>query len=664
MIEIRAFRDLVRLFFIFKREFKLAFLVTVIAAALGAFLLPSRYLSEARLLVKPGRETATLPIEYQDRQALIAPSTQRDPIVDEEKMLTGRPIARAVVDYYLAHVESRPPKGFWKTIKYGIKKTLNWSVETLRSGLVLINVVEDQSPAERLAAKFEKAFEVTHAPGSSVMEISFTWGDPAEAQAIVDKWISIYLDERTQALGRKSLYEFYENESQRLAAEIAEDKATISRYLQDIDGLNSSEKLESLSARINKVTEERAEARAEQLALEGGISRAGQWSRELPSEVMKERELSLNPVQQDLKLKLNGLELERLDKLKIYREDSAPIKDLDAAIAAMKVAIASEKDTVQRSENRVPNELVIMLKRGSLERDMRANELSAHIKAYDQELESLKGERNRVLSIDPELSRLERDLTAAEKNYALYRDSLEKARIDQELDNSRISNIAIIEQATFSPSRVFPKSLLILLMAIPAGIAVGLFTIYLCYLLDQRIHDGGRLEVRFGVRVWSTVLEVDPKGPLNLAFEASLYRLYSLLPLDRIQESGLTIGLSSARGAEGVSFIAEKVLHILQDRKIDARLAKDEFDRAAAGEVVILMASSLVDNHSAFVQLKQADLILLVIEARKSTVPVVENALGILKTAFGKVDGLVLNRRRYEIPDSLLARINRLKGEA
>lgn len=662
MIEIRSVRDLVRLFFIFQREFRLAVMATVIVAILGAFLLPSRYGSEARLLVKPGRETSTLPIEYGDRQTLVAPSTQRDPIVDEEKMLTGRPIIRAVADYYLSELPDQPPQGVWKTVKFYVKQGASAVLETLRSGLILIGIVEEQSPSERLASKLEKQFEVTHAPGSSVMEIRFSWDDPLVAQKIVNKWVSIYLDERTRALGRKSLYAFYEMESQNLARQIAATKQTISTHLTNIDGISGKEKLESLTDRLNKVAAERSDAYAEQLGLEKGIHNAERRARELPREVVSERELSLNPTQQDLKLKLNGLELERLEMLKVYQNGAPRINELDTSIAALKDRIAQEKETVQRSENLSPNELVTMLQRNSLERDTRVSELKARIGAYDKELKDLKGERHRILSIEPTLSRLERDLAVAEKNYALYLDSLEKARIDRELDNSRISNIAVIEHATFSPARIFPKSLMILLMAIPAGIAVGLFVLYLCYLLDQRIHDGGRLEQRFGVPLWSTVPELDPSTPVNPAFEASLYRLYSLLPLDRIRESGLTIGLSSARQGEGVSFVAERLLQILGDRQIPARIAQGDADRAAPGEVVLLEASSLTSNHAAFVQLKQADLILLVVRACQSTVPMLENALGILTTAFGKVDGIVLNRRRFEIPAALLARLARLKG--
>ncbi|ETV28251.1 hypothetical protein Q047_01859 [Pseudomonas aeruginosa BWHPSA042] len=62
MIEIRSLRDLLRLLFIYQREFKLAALSAVVIIVLGAFLLPAKYESNARLLVKPGRDS-TLPIE-------------------------------------------------------------------------------------------------------------------------------------------------------------------------------------------------------------------------------------------------------------------------------------------------------------------------------------------------------------------------------------------------------------------------------------------------------------------------------------------------------------------------------------------------------------------------------------------------------------------------
>ncbi len=108
MIEIRSLRDLLRLLFIYQREFKLAALSAVVIIVLGAFLLPAKYESNARLLVKPGRDS-TLPIEISNRQALVMPSTQRD--LSSTKTPAHRPavIVRQVAERYLEVLANRPP---------------------------------------------------------------------------------------------------------------------------------------------------------------------------------------------------------------------------------------------------------------------------------------------------------------------------------------------------------------------------------------------------------------------------------------------------------------------------------------------------------------------------------------------------------------------------
>jgi hypothetical protein len=68
----------------------------------------------------------------------------------------------------------------------------------------------------------------------------------------------------------------------------------------------------------------------------------------------------------------------------------------------------------------------------------------------------------------------------------------------------------------------------------------------------------------------------------------------------------------------------------------------------------LLQASNLLSNRQAFLSLGKADLIVMVVEARASVVPVVDNALGVLRTAFRKVDGIILNRRRFEVPTRVM----------
>ncbi|MCR3769996.1 TonB-dependent receptor [Pseudomonas aeruginosa] len=258
MIEIRSLRDLLRLLFIYQREFKLAALSAVVIIVLGAFLLPAKYESNARLLVKPGRDS-TLPIEISNRQALVMPSTQRDPIVDEERLLTGRPIVRQVAERYLEVLANRPPpEGLWKRTKFYVKKAIGAVFDGIRVTLETFGVIEETTAVERLAKDLEKKFEVTHAAGSTVMEISFTWSEPEVAQEVVKAWIEIYMEERTQALGRKSLYAFYEAQTADSAAQIKSYKAQILKHLNEIGASSIEDRLQDLSERINVLRGEAA----------------------------------------------------------------------------------------------------------------------------------------------------------------------------------------------------------------------------------------------------------------------------------------------------------------------------------------------------------------------------------------------------------------------
>lgn len=659
MIEIRSLRDLLRLFFIFRREFKLAVITTIVVAVLGAFLLPARYESDARLLVKPGRDNTTLPIEAANRQTLIAPSTQHDPIVDEEKMLTGRPIVHIVAERYLA-MTSEPPQGFWKVTKFYVKKAAGEVLDAVRSVLQFVGLAEKQSPLERLATKLEKNFEAGHEPGSSVIEISFTWDDPAIAQKVVETWVDAYLEERARILGRKSLHTFYEAERTKVATNIQGLKDELQGRLKQIDSISVDARLKNLTNQIDRVTDAKVTAQNQIAGIRSFLANASQQIKNQPAEVVTARETSLNPTQLDLKRQLNALQVERARLLRTYLPGTPQVNQIEQNIRDMQDLSAQEATRLERSQNTAPNSLVINVKQQIIDAQLQERKLAGEIENYDKTLAELRAQRDQAMTDEPELNKLTQQLRTAEKSYALYSENLEQARIDHELDSSQISNIALIEHATLNPARVFPKSLLILLFTIPAGLAVGLLTIYVLYLLDQRIHDGARLQEVFGIPLWSSIPDVQHATPAALT--ASIYRLYSLLPAERIASEGFALGLTSARHGEGVSFIIEQLKRLLEER--GHRVSVNGSDAAKPGEVLLLDASALSSNPQAFLTLRRADQIVLVIEARTSTVPTIENALSLLTTAFGKVDGMILNRRRFEVPANVLARINSWRGAA
>ncbi len=494
MINIRSFRDLLRLFFIFKREVKITVLVTFVIILLGAFLLPNRFESTALLLVKPGRDTSTLPIEIADRQAVVIPSAQRDPIIDEERILGGEPIARKVAEKYLDDLSRQPqPSGALATLKNAVKGAVEGIVDLLRGALQLVGLVEKQTPVERLTERMLKSFSVTHAAGSSVMEVSFTWNDPKVAQTVVKSWIEQYQQERAQTLGRKSLYAFYETESGATNQRILGYKKQIADYLNQLGAVSIEERLNDISRNLNNLKGEHLNTTRAVASTRSGLETIQKQLNSMKKEISIGRQMSLNPDRQDLQQRINAKQIERQEMLRTFKEGAPPVRAMDAAIANLQALLKSESGTVQRSENLAPNPVYTRLQNSFADQQASLSRLQTQAAQQETQLLKLEQERRQALAVEPELARLQRELSAAEKSFALYSDSTEKARIDSELDQSQISNIAVIEEATFKPSRVFPKSLSMLLAAIPLSLAVGLLALYFFYLLDQRIHDGDQI---------------------------------------------------------------------------------------------------------------------------------------------------------------------------
>ncbi|WP_122667788.1 GumC family protein [Pseudomonas viridiflava] len=659
MINIRSFRDLLRLLFIFRREVKITVVATFVVVLLGALLLPNRYESTALLLVKPGRDSSTVPIELSNRQAIVVPSALRDPLLDEERMLTGRPIMRKVSEKYLAELSrAEPETGVLASIKNGLKSVVGAVVDAGRSVLQFIGLVEKRTQAERMAEDLEKNFKVRHEPGSSVMELTFTWNDPTTAQTVLKTWIEEYQLQRTKTLGRVSLYTFYESEVKNTVDNIISYKKQIQNYLNQLSAVSISQRLADTSQGLNDLRTERNNTTRAIASTKAGLDLLKKQLAAQPKTVSAGRELTLNPNRQDLQNRINGKEVERQELLRSFKEQAPPIRAVNEEINNLKKLLNEQDATVQRSESITPNPIYNRMQNVYADQQTSFARLQTQLTQQNTQIAQLEADRQQALNLEPELSRLQNELDAAEKSYALYTDSLEKARIDRELDNSQISNIATIEEATYNPSRVFPKSLLMVLLAFPLSLVVGALALYFFYLLDQRIHDGDKIESTFKVPVWTTLPDLEHAQERSAAFISNLHRIYGILPLDQVDEKGLTLGFTSVKAGAGVSFVIERLAALLIEQGHQVRTE----NRAPArpGEIVLINASGVSTNQEAFVLLRNADLILLVVRAKDTTVPMLEDTLHNLNTAFKKVDGVIINRRRFEVPENVLKFLKRM----
>lgn len=652
MIEIRSIKDIVRLFYIFRREFLYGAATTLLIAVLGALFLPKRFESQAQLLIKPATDQQIAP-PVNGGNTNFQPSTQRDPVLDEQLLLTSWPVVQQVAAAYLHALAQPPAPGLWAHAKYYLGRSMGAMKEGLRRILVGLGILDAASPLDRAVRDLSKSFSVGHESGSNIIDISIRWSDPIIAQALNKQWIDAYFDAHAKATGAAQLYAFYQQQSAQLGRHIQDLKQQIRQRLAGMDTRGVQQQLDSIGTQLQRLRQQRQDAVDGGFSTQALLRSASAQLDILPAETINSRQISLNPTKQDLRLKLNSLQEQRITLLRTYQPGAPPIREIEQSIKAMQTALAQTTDVVQLSKNLSPNAIAAKLRQDIADGKNQVARLQGMQASLEAQINELQQERSQVLAIEPALNRLSLQLNAAEQTFTRYTDYLLHISMARDLNTKRLNDVRLVEPPTFMPARTFPKTMLILLLAPVAALAVGAFTIFLCHLLDLRIHDGKCVQTRLQQCLWATLPELGkkPSASVTERFEAGLQHILQLLPHERLHEKGLRVALTSCHSDEDVRFISQRLVAAAKSSGYHARLAADAEPPtpAAPGELLFIAAKS-VDAALMTIQLRAADIRLLLIAAHHTDLTQAQHAVELLQKLFGAVDGLILCRQRLDIP--------------
>ena len=117
--------------------------------------------------------------------------------------------------------------------------------------------------------------------------------------------------------------------------------------------------------------------------------------------------------------------------------------------------------------------------------------------------------------IGPQISELERRKEVGETNYKYFESSLEKARIDEALDSSKIPNINKVQKPS-PPAKVVDKLRKMVMGIAASGLALGILIAMLIDLvIDKTVKASGELENRLRMPVMRSIPYLSPERPLR-----------------------------------------------------------------------------------------------------------------------------------------------------
>ena len=522
----RPLRDLVETVFRHRRKAAAFFLAVTLSALILLAFSPVTYTSTSKLIVHRGRESVFVDPTAGGATLPLYKEWESE-INTELEILNSRELVAEVVESMgpSIFIEERPPD---ETGRLGsIRKAFNpvrlffrKIAKALTPGNSSAKDGERIKQVNKAIQIVEKGLHIGVRPKSDIITVSYTARDPELARQVVDTLVKNYLERRIDLHQIPGGYQFFSQQTELLRKELEDTAAKILAVKKE--------------GNLDLISDDR-------VALETSI------------EEMKASRLQVK-----------------------------------SELAASEARVASMRSMLSQQSSENNNAILDPVEYKKLQATLRLEEASlAALIAQDREIGSqLDGLRTNLQVIEknePAIRRLQREQELLEEKYRKYSENREQARINQELETRKISNVTIVQHATL-PEEANPSGKLLKLAAAlflgffgAVGMAFGFDSI------DPSLHSDADVVTRINRE---TLIELpqlrgrqlDPafrpplrkerkarwilhSGKHSVADGDSCFQeLYlHFLSMKPSGSEPLVIGVTSSIGGEGVSTVAAKL---------------------------------------------------------------------------------------------------------
>ncbi len=497
-----SLRDVLFIFFYKLPVFELILCFIVVATILLALLKTPVYQATGQILVKPMLEP-NLKLQAPTSTNLRAnPVTPQD-VNSEVNILKSPQLLREVVQR-LDLFRPREPDTAWQ-------RWQRWLSDTLDSTLIAIGLRTPVAPVERAQLELAKRLEIRPVTLSNTIEVSLRGESPTEIASIVNTLMETYIDHHIAIFKAKGAREFYTHQAEFYRQKLQEAEDNLEKFKKkwsiiEINAQNETN-VELLKILQENLTLTLAQIRDRETKIGVQVSNltktgdVGALTKDLQNNIVEELVRVLGP-----------LVAERERMAVHYQESSEKLLAMDRQIEEIKKKYNQQiKGLVQGAQ-------------------LDLDGLRKYARTLQDNIQKLQKQSVLLSQQQIELDRLLREVRQNEKLYLLYRDKMEEARIEEEQDANRVSNVTVTTWAEPPAIPVFPKKTLMVLLSVIIGSIVGLAGTFVSYYLDHAVKTPEELAWYSGLPVLATVREAeaaaiaaDAPGPFPASEQPSLW---------------------------------------------------------------------------------------------------------------------------------------------
>jgi len=406
---------------------------------------------------------------------------------------------------------------------------LNSEVEILTSSDLALQVAETIGPDRLLTGTGEKvtidnaavsirrSMEVSAVKGTNILSVAYKNKDPKLAVEVLEQIIKRYLEKHLEVHRSVGAYDFVTREANQLRAELKQTEDEL-KQLKEKNGVTSiTESVSATAAELAKAQTDMDQTQSElatqrvRLAeiekfINGQEAKQSDGAPRQPgNEIVDQYQVLVGRVNH-----LRQTQAELLSRYtaqnKIVKGKQAQLDELEKQKRVLEKKYPGLIATVAAAGSSGTDHTDIILERARLAGlETHATELKSRVATLQQRAQLLN-------EVAPKIAQLERTKDVQEANYRYYGASLEKARIDESLNPSRIPNISVVQNP--SPAARATRDLKKVVFGLAGGGVFGGLALAMLIelVLDRTVKRSRELETRLRLPLMLTIPALEGNG--------------------------------------------------------------------------------------------------------------------------------------------------------
>lgn len=466
---------------VFKRKWLIlaCMLAVVVPVAAVTLLKPYTYEVSTKILVKTARANLAMNLSSSERAAALNP-------------LVTSPVTIQVLNSEIQILKS--------------DDILNAAVKAADYPLVGSDQPDTPVNRERAMLSLRTRLTFTPLPDSNVIEVKIQDASAQNATKLINAMSALYLKKHaTLQSGGESASDFF-------VQQVQFHRDRFERTRKELEAFQEKDNIVDLKAEMDfnlaKVTGMEAQVKDIQTdiaTMTKEIAVLEQQARDLPEEITKERTVMINPEVTAMRTKLVDLERQRDDLLNRYTPKSRFVVDKENEIAVLKKALADREQTVAGDMILSQSRLRELSMQGLLQKQVALDAAIAKRASVMNEKKSYEARLDVLKDRSFDLGRLRGDFEMARDTYFLYERKAEEARVSKAMDEEKLANAAILQEA-IAPIVPLPRGLALAgAISGVAGVILGVALAFGLEFFNVTIQDEKDVERFLQVPVLATV---------------------------------------------------------------------------------------------------------------------------------------------------------------